>query len=138
MLDPETIRKRVRARLAEQRALVQSLLRLREQLQGSLFARYGECGKEACACRQGRKHGPYYVLSTRSGGKGGFAYLEGARLDAARSLVERHRQFQRGFRRLKKLNVELVGLMRRYQEATAKRGGKRLGIAAGVNRKTVV
>ena len=66
----------MQARLAEQRALVQSLLRLREQLQGSLFARYGECGKEGCVCRRGSKHGPYYVLSTRSGGQGGFAYLE--------------------------------------------------------------
>ncbi len=65
--------------LLEQRLLVEKLLRLREQLQGSLFARYGVCGKENCICRQGRKHGPYYVLSTRSGGKGGFAYLKGRR-----------------------------------------------------------
>jgi hypothetical protein len=130
MLGPDEIRKRVRARLAEQRRLVQSLLKLREQIQGSLFARYGECGKETCSCRQGHKHGPYYVLSMRSGGKGAFAYLEGTRLEAARDLVERHKEFQRGFRRLKKLNLELVGLMRRYQDATARRGGRRLGISA--------
>lgn len=132
MIDPEGIRRRVRARLAEQRALVGALLRLRTQLQGSLFVRFGRCGKEGCACRQGQAHGPYYVLSTRSGGRGGFAYLDERKLARARVLVERHREFRRGMRRLKKLNLELVDLLRRYQETTAREGGRRLGIQSGI------
>ena len=136
--DAEDLRKRVRARLGEQRALVQSLLRQRELLQGSLFARYGECGKEGCACRQGRKHGPYYVLSMRSGGKGAFAYLEGR---AAAGGAEPRRALPgvpAGLRRLKKLNLELVDLLRRYQEAMTRKGGRRLGVAAQTSaRKTV-
>lgn len=126
----EDIRKRVRERLLEQRRLVQSLLALREQLQGSLFARYGECGKETCVCRTGRKHGPYYVLSQRSGGKGGFAYLEGRRVEQARGLVARHREFRAGMRRLRKVNLELVALLRRYQDAMSRQGGRRLGLSA--------
>lgn len=118
--------------LLEQRLQVEKLLRLREQLQGSLFARYGVCGKENCICRQGRKHGPYYVLSTRSGGKGGFAYLKGRRARAAQALVRSHRAFREGLRRLKKVNAQLVDLLRRYQEAMAQRGQLRLGIAASV------
>jgi hypothetical protein len=125
----ETIRSRIRERLAEQRSLVQSLLRLREQLQGSHFARYAECGKETCACRQGRKHGPYYVLSTRSGGQSGFAYLAGRQAEEAERLVGRHKDFKAGFRRLKKVNVEIVGLLRRYQPQMARQGGRRLGLA---------
>jgi hypothetical protein len=132
MIDRDALRKRVQRHLAEQRVLVQALLRLKEQVQGSLFARYGECGKEVCVCREGQRHGPYYVLSTRSGGQGAYAYLEGRTLDTARDLVERHREFRRGFRRLKKLNAELVELLRRYQETTAKEGVRRLGI--GVER----
>jgi hypothetical protein len=120
----------VRQRLAEQRRLALALLALREQLAGSLFARYGECGKEGCACRQGRKHGPYYVLSTRTGGAGGFAYLDAERVAQARQLVERYREFKKGFRRLKKVNTEIVALLRRYQQATARRGGRRMGLAA--------
>ena len=131
-LDPEDLRKRVRERLAEQRALVRSLLELREQLGGSLFARYALCGKEACACRQGRKHGPYYVLSTRSGGKGGFAYIEGGKLGEARDLVRRYREFKAGLRRLRKLNVELVDGLRRYQAVMSRKGGRRLGIQTGL------
>jgi hypothetical protein len=129
MLHPEEMRRRARARLREQRLLVEMLLRLREQLQGSLFARYGVCGKENCVCRLGRKHGPYYVLSTRSGGKGGFAYLKGRRAQAARDLVRRYRAFKEGLRRLKKVNAQLVELLRRYQEAMAERGELRIGIA---------
>ena len=56
-MTPDQIRLRVREMLARQRKLVVSLLRLREQLDGSLFVRYGQCGKPACACRsaEGRR-----------------------------------------------------------------------------------
>src|SRR2546427_3532386 len=122
------IRRRVREKPREQRKLVEDLLREREQLQGSLFERWAVCGKEGCACRKGRRHGPYYVLSTRSGGRGGFAYLEGSRAEEARDLVRRHRAFRAGMRRLKRVGEQLVTLLRRYQEATARRGGRRVGV----------
>ena len=128
MLVAEDVRRRVRARLDEQRVLVRSLLQQRELLQGSVFTRYGQCGKDTCACRQGRKHGPYYVLSTRSGGRGAFSYLEGQRLREARALVERYHSFRKGMRRLKRLNLELVGLLRRYQDVVTRKGGRRLGV----------
>lgn len=129
-MDPVRLRERVERRLREQRELVRSLLRLRQQLRGSLFVRYGECGKPACACRHGEKHGPYYVLSTRAPGKGGYAYLEAGQAREARQLVSRHRAFRAGLRRLKRLNEELVVLLRRYQETTAKRTSQRLGLPA--------
>jgi hypothetical protein len=126
----EEIRRRVRDRLREQRALVALLLQQREQLQGSLFARWGVCGKPSCGCREGRRHGPYYVLSTRSAGRGGFAYLDGDQAAAARLLVQRHREFKAGMRRLRKLNEQIVDLLRRYQEASRRQGGRRIGLEA--------
>jgi hypothetical protein len=129
MLSADTIRRRVQEKLEEQRALVRDLLERREQLRGSLFARYGVCGKESCACRTGRRHGPYYVLSTRSGGKGAFAYVEGARAEEARALVTRHREWKAGLRRLRKVNAELLALLRRYQQALSRQGGRRLGLS---------
>ncbi len=129
-LSPDEIRSRVRGRLQEQRVLVEDLLRQREQLAGSLFVRFGVCGKPSCVCRTGQKHGPYYVLSTRSGGKGGFAYLEPERLREARELVAADREYRAGMRRLKKVNEQLVALLRRYQEATSRRGGRRVGVPA--------
>lgn len=129
MIQPEAIRQRVRERLSEQRALVRRLLTLREQLSGSLFVRWGECGKPGCACREGHKHGPYYVLSTRSGGRGSYAYVAGENAETARDLVKRHREFKAGLKRLARLNSDLVALLKRYQEAMARRGGRRLGLA---------
>jgi hypothetical protein len=127
-LTPETIRQRVQAQLQEQRTLVERLLRRREQLAGSLFMRWGVCGKKGCVCQTGQKHGPYYVLSTRSGGRGGFTYLDATQMGEARSLVKAHRDYRSDLARLRKVNEQLVVLLRRYQEATARRGGRRVGI----------
>jgi hypothetical protein len=124
----DAIRQRVRARLREQHALVERLLRRRELLAGSLFMRWGMCGKKGCVCQAGQKHGPYYVLSTRSGGRGGFAYLDAARAGEARALVKAHRDYRADLQRLRKVNEQLVVLLRRYQEATTRRGGRRVGI----------
>src|SRR5512134_2079550 len=127
-LAPEEIRQRVRTRLQEQRSLVAELLRRREQLAGSLFVRFGVCGKEGCVCRTGQKHGPYYVLSTRSGGKGGFAYLEASQMAEARELVKAYRDYRAGMQRLRKVGEQLVVLLRRYQEATTRQGTRRVGL----------
>jgi hypothetical protein len=127
-MTPDDIRQRVRARLQEQRVLVEDLLRRREQLSGSLFVRFGVCGKERCVCRTGQKHGPYYVLSTRSAGKGGFAYLEASQMSEARELVKAYRDFRAGMRRLRKVSEQLVVLLRRYQQATTRQGTRRVGL----------
>jgi hypothetical protein len=128
-LTSESIRKRVRARLKEQRVLVERLLKRRELLAGSVFMRWGVCGKKGCVCQSGQKHGPYYVLSRRSGGRGGFTYLDGTQMDRARSLVKAHREYRTDLKRLRKVNDELVVLLRRYQEATARRGDRRVGVS---------
>src|SRR4029453_7645929 len=130
MLQAASLRRKIRARLAEQRALVAQLLKLREQLRGSLFVRYGQCGKEGCACRRGRRHGPYYVLSTRTAGRGGFAYVEAGRLDEAPAVASRYRMFRKGIREFNRANLELVRLLRRYQDSMTKTGGRSLGIQA--------
>lgn len=127
MIGADEIRTRVRAALAEQRALVSTLLRLRAQLQGSLLVRHVECGKPACACHSGRKHGPYFVLSNRSRGRGSFEYLDAAEAARARTLVSRYRDFRRGLQRLQQVNASLVGLLRRYQQAQVRRTGAKLG-----------
>jgi hypothetical protein len=126
----DAIRERIRERLADQRKLVARLLALREQLPGSLLVRWAECGKPACVCHTGRRHGPYYVLSNRSGGQGAFAYLDGDQARRARALVSRSREYRRGLQRLRKLNLELVVLLRRYQRRQLKTTGRRLGVAA--------
>jgi hypothetical protein len=49
-------------------------------------------------------------------------------VEEAERLVGRHRDFKAGFRRLKRVNAEVVGLLRRYQQQMARQGGRRLGL----------
>ena len=130
MADLDAIRRQVRTRLREQGVLVRLLLQQREQLQGSLFPRYGLCGKPTCVCRTGRRHGPYYVLSSRTAGRAAFAYLDAEEVAPARDLLRHHREFRRGVARLRRLNADLVALLRRYQRAVVKQAGERMGIAS--------
>ena len=128
--DPASIRKQVQRQLARQQELVRELLAQREQVHGSVFARYGTCGKEGCACREGKGHGPYFVLSARGKSGSGFLYLSKEQAQEARRLVAAARAYRSGVARLKALNDELVDLMKRYQRALAKTGGRKLGMAA--------
>ena len=34
-----------------------------QSIRASVVQRFGTCGKPACACHQGAKHGPYYYLT---------------------------------------------------------------------------
>jgi len=131
MPTPETLRRRIEARLGEQRRLVTQLLELREQLPGSLFARYGRCGKSTCACSDGRGHGPYYVLSNRSGGRGTFTYIGKGQITKTRELVHRYKRFRTGLERLHSLNEDLVKLLRKYQQHSAARASQTLSSRAG-------
>ena len=126
----DRIREQAQELLAAQRATVRSLLRLRAQLGGSLVMRYAECGKVGWACRSGERHGPYFILSTRSGGRGGFSYLPHSQVSRARTLVEHHREFQEGFRRLKQINEGLLALLRQYRSAAARQGERSLETVA--------
>jgi hypothetical protein len=122
---------RVRDRLGRQERLVRTLLGVREQVRGSLFVRRLVCGKSGCVCLRTRGHGPYHVLSLPGRGPGRTRYLQGAELAQARRLVRAHQGFRRGLSDLQRLQGEIATLLRRYQEATAGRTARRLGLGAG-------
>src|SRR6185436_14506480 len=126
---PADLRAQLRTRLGRQRALVASLMRLGEQLPGSLFVRYLSCGKGACACAAGEGHGPYHVLAVRGPGGTRAVYLRGVELSRARALVDRHRRFRGGLREVERLQADIAALLRRYQKAMAERGLKALPAA---------
>jgi hypothetical protein len=117
--------RRVRTLLTEQRALVSTLLEQREQMQGSLFTRFGVCGKPGCACAEGKGHGPYYVLSTRRAGQGEYTYLARREAAVARKRVSSYRRFRGGLRRLRVLNERLMAALKRYQGLVTQKGPRR-------------
>ena len=70
------------------------------------------------------------MLSTRVAGKTGFAYLESERVGEARERVKSYREFRKGLRKLKRLNEDIVSLLKRYQALASRAGGRRIGLAA--------
>ena len=128
MADIVRLEQGIRDRLVEHESLVDALLQEREQIRGSLFSRFAVCGKAKCSCAQGRKHGPYYVLSNRSGGEGAFIYLKEAQVSRVRELVSRHRRFRRGLKRLKGLSLKLHELFEKYETSAALAGSRQAGM----------
>ncbi len=124
MTDLVRIEKGIRDRLVEHQALVDSLLREKEQIRGSLFSRFAVCGKPNCVCAQGEKHGPYYVLSNRSAGEGTFVYLREEQVGRVRELLSRHKRFNKGLKRLKRLSSRLHELFARYASSATMTGFK--------------
>lgn len=124
MADLVRLEQGIRVSLDEHESLVDALLQEREQIRGSLFSRFAVCGKATCACAQGEKHGPYYVLSNRSGGEGTFIYLKEDQVSRVRELVNRHRRFKKGLKRLKGLSSRLHALFEQYETTAARAGSK--------------
>ena len=122
------LEKGIRDRLTEHESLVLALLSEREQIKGSLFSRFAVCGKLNCACAQGEKHGPYYVLSNRSGGTGAFVYLKDDQVTRVRELVNRHRRFKKGLKRLKGLSSKLHEMFERYENSATLAGSRQAGV----------
>jgi hypothetical protein len=127
MADLVRLEQGIRDRLNEHESLVDALLQEREQIRGSLFARFAVCGKAGCVCAQGERHGPYYVLSNRSGGEGAFVYLKQEQVGRIRELVNRNRRFKKGLKRLKGLSTKLQDLFARYETSAARAGQKQAG-----------
>jgi hypothetical protein len=90
---------------------------------GSVVKQYMFCGKASCACHQDpqKKHGPYYYLSYKVGGKSRYKYLG----KATSPEVERARNyqgFQRGMAQLGKIHREIIGLLWKIGEAKMEKG----------------
>ena len=128
MADLTRLEQGIRSRLSEHESLVDALLQEREQIRGSLFSRFAVCGKTQCACAQGEKHGPYYVLSSRSAGSGGFVYLKAEQVSRVRELVNKHRKFKKGLKKLKGLSSKLQEMFERYETSASRAGSRQVGV----------
>ena len=79
---------------------------------GSVVKQYMFCGKPSCACHQDpqKKHGPYYYLSSKVGGKSRYKYL-GKATSPGVERARHYQEFQRGMARLGKIHREIIGLL---------------------------
>lgn len=79
-------------------------------LRGSVIEQFLSCGKANCACRQGKKHGPYYYLKTSLGvGKIHQVSLKSpAQQEQARQGSTAYVQFMEQVEELSQINAELL------------------------------
>jgi len=90
---------------------------------GSVVKQYMFCGKPSCVCHRDpkKKHGPYYYLSYKEGGKSRYKYLG----KATNPEVERARNyqgFQRAMAQLGKIHREIIGLLWKIGETQMEKG----------------
>ena len=64
-------------------------------VKGTVHAQWVRCGKPNCRCHEGHKHGPYYHLFWREGGRLRKRYLKPAEVAEVRAACEARRANQR-------------------------------------------
>lgn len=81
-----------------------------ELLRASYVEQFLTCGKPACPCHQGQKHGPYYYLTQSLGGGQirKFLLKSPAQQDQARRGTVAYSQFAEGVEELSQINAELL------------------------------
>ena len=107
------------SRLGKIRGLLENRLMKAKAMQvGSVVKQYMFCGKPSCACHQDpqKKHGPYYYLSSKEGGKSRYRYLGKATTPEVER-ARRYQEFQRGMARLGKMHREVIDLLWKIGEA---------------------
>ena len=68
-------------------------------LEGAVCAQYRRCGKAACHCASGEKHGPYFYRCWRAGGKLHQEYVKPADVEAVRAACAQRQANEKGLRR---------------------------------------
>jgi Family of unknown function (DUF6788) len=101
------------SQLRKIRGLLESrLMKPKAMRVGSVVKQYMFCGKASCACHRDpqKKHGPYYYLSYKEGGKSRYKYL-GKATSPGVERARHYQEFQRGMARLGKIHREIIGLL---------------------------
>ena len=81
-----------------------------EVLRASCVEQFLTCGKPACSCHQGQKHGPYYYLTLclATGRIRKFLLKDPAQVQQARTGTAAYTQFLAGVEELSQINAELL------------------------------
>jgi len=99
--------------LLENRLMKPKAMRVGSVVKQSMF-----CGKPSCACHRDpqKKHGPYYYLSYKEGGRSRYKYLGKATSPGVEAAFN-YQRFQRGMAQLGKIHREIIGMLWKIGEA---------------------
>lgn len=126
MEDRSRLRQEIGRLMAVQQVLVEGLLKAKPFRAGSVVRRFSVCGKAGCRCQRGEKHGPFWYLSEKEGGRTKLRYL-GTEAKARQELqaVENYRQWRRLRQRFRRVQRETEAMLDRLGAvlAAAEEGG---------------
>lgn len=96
---------------ARRRKLVAQLSGLGPVLRASLIERFTQCGKGACKCMQGERHGPaYYLTVSYAKGKTRQVYVPKDLRPLAEKWVRNYHQAMTVLEEISSINLELIRL----------------------------
>jgi hypothetical protein len=106
----ELKRKSTLALRQRKRALLHQLRLPPEVLRASCVEQFLTCGKAACSCHQGQKHGPYYYLTLclAAGHIRKFLLKAPEQQHQARAGTAAYTRFMAGVEELSQINAELL------------------------------
>ena len=84
---------------------------------GSLQREWRRCGKPRCRCARGSRHGPYWYLRWREGGRQRRRYVARERVDATRAALEQQRRLRPPAWSLRQRLAELRQLAKEVHDA---------------------
>ena len=93
---------------AERGKLLEELSRLCLLIHGSYFERYSTCSRKACACHEGRRHGPRAYVALRSAGRPGQRYVPRSQVSAVQKGVEQYQRLLQVADRITQVNLTLM------------------------------
>lgn len=106
----ELKRKSTLALRLRKNALLHQLRLPPDVLRASCVEQFLTCGKPACSCHQGHKHGPYYYLTLclAAGHIRKFLLKQPDQQQQARSGTAAYARFREGVEELSQINAELL------------------------------
>jgi hypothetical protein len=75
---------------------------------GAVVESYRTCGKPACVCREGQRHGPYHLLTWSERGRTETRHIPKEKLAEGRRMTRNYQVARKALRKLGEFNRRLV------------------------------
>ena len=116
-LKPEEIRKAIWG-LNQRRSKLQSKLSSPPvMVEGCLHKIYKKCGNPKCYCASGKKHGPYWAISRKIGGRTKITYISD---DDTIKKAFAHKRYNKDLARLRKIDEKIYYWLRLLRDKKTK------------------
>ncbi len=108
---PNKLMEKLSALNKERSRHIFSLTHGKPMIHGLLSAVFRRCGKPACKCNHGEKHGPYLAMSVNKDGKQRTVMVKKKDSPEVRKKSERYRHFQQTLAKIRRINKEVDAIL---------------------------